>query len=298
MFEAIIALALIGLIFGLVLGLASKKLAVETDPTIDELILALPGANCGACGYPGCSGLAEAIANGQANIDACIPGGKEVADHIASIMGMDAGSGKEPLIARVRCQGTHEKSKYIYDYEGIASCDMAASYFQGSKDCIYGCFGLGTCAQSCPFDAITMGEDNLPDIHLDKCTGCGICVEACPQNIIILSRATQRVFVSCCNTDKGKDSRKVCTTSCIKCGICERGCPFEAIKIIPSGNGSIARIDETLCTNCGWCADNCPTGAIEIIEPLPVFFNMNNPTESLPASDTASMSCGSCTLCK
>lgn len=297
MLEAIIALAALGLIFGLVLGLASKKLKVEVDPTVEKLIEVLPGANCGACGYPGCSGLAEAIAAGKANIDSCIPGGKETADNVADIMGMSSGDCKEPLIARVQCQGTVDKSKYIYEYEGIPSCDLAANYFNGSKDCQFGCFGLGTCAASCPFDAITMGEDNLPKIDMEKCTGCGVCVEACPQNIIRLGRATQRVFVSCSNTDKGKDSRKVCTISCIKCRICEKGCPSDAIHVIQTGTGTIARIDEEKCTNCGWCADNCPTGAIQIIEPLEEFFNMVN--TRVPVKEEESKSgCAACGLCK
>lgn len=302
MLEAIIALAALGLVFGLVLGIANKKLHVETDPLVDNLVEALPGANCGACGYPGCAGLAEAIAAGEAEVDACIPGGEDVAEKIAQLMGVSAGQSKEPLIARVQCQGGKDQASDLYQYEGIESCDMAATYFQGSKDCLFGCFGLGTCAKACPFDAITMGEDNLPDIDLDKCTGCGVCVEACPQDIIRLSRATQRVFVSCCNTDKGKDSKAVCSISCIKCKICERGCPFEAIKVILVGEGTIARIDDELCTNCGWCADNCPTGAIEIIEPLASFFAGISAASAQDKADEETSEeasgCAACGLCK
>ena len=293
MLEAIIALAGLGLVFGLVLGVASNKLKVETDPTVEKVLLALPGANCGACGYPGCMGLAEAIASGDAPIDACIPGAKAVTDAVAEVMGVDAGECKEPLIARVQCQGNKDKSQYIYEYEGGPSCDMAATYF---NDCQFGCFGLGSCAISCPFDAITMGEDDLPDVDLSKCTGCGVCVEACPQSIIRLGRATQRVFVSCANTDKGKFSRKVCSISCIKCMKCEKGCPHDAIHVIKTGTGSIARIDEEKCTNCGWCAENCPTGAIEIIEPLNSFFDLADhkaPTKE----DVAATGCAACGLC-
>lgn len=297
MFEAIIALASLGLIFGLILGVASKKLKVEVDPTVEKLIEALPGANCGACGYAGCAGLAEAIAAGNAPLDACIPGSNDTADRVAAVMGTDAGECKEALIARVQCQGTVDKSQYIYEYEGIPSCDLAASYFNGSKDCQFGCFGLGTCAVSCPFDAITMGEDNLPDVDLEKCTGCGICVEACPQSIIVLGRATQRVFVSCSNTDKGKDSRKVCTVSCIKCKKCEKGCPSDAIHVIQKGNGTLAVIDEEKCTNCGWCAENCPTGTIEIIQPLDIFFDMS--ARKTPVKEEEpKIGCAACGLCK
>lgn len=261
MIEPIAALAGLGLLFGLVLGVAGKRLKVETSPVVEKIIEALPGTNCGACGYPGCAGLAEAIAAGTAQPAAC-SGGAQVESQICEILGVEPQEAREPLVARILCQGSTEKAASLYRYEGIPSCDLAATHFLGSKKCAHGCFGLGTCVQSCPFSALCMGGDGLPEVDLERCTGCGVCVSACPQDIIVLERITQAVFVGCSNTGPARDSRSVCSVSCIKCRICEKGCPFGAVRVQESGSGSIARIDTELCTNCGWCADHCPTKAI------------------------------------
>lgn len=293
MIESLLALAALGLVFGVVLGVANKKLHVETDPRVDRILEALPGSNCGACGYPGCAGCAEAISRGDAPVSACIPGGSDVADCIGDIMGVDAGN-VEAMIARIVCQGTTKTARGLYNYEGISSCVAVAGNFGGPKECRYGCFGLGTCAHVCPFDAITMTEDGYPDVSLEKCTGCGICVINCPQSIIRLSKAYQRVFVSCSNPDKPKDAKAVCDVACIKCKRCEKACPFDAIKVIPVGTGTLAQINDDLCTNCGCCAEVCPTNCIQIIEPLPSSFE---PPKVVVQEPEPASGCGGCAGC-
>lgn len=294
MLESIGSLAGLGLVFGVVLGIANKKLHVENDPKVDEILQALPGSNCGACGYPGCAGCAEAIADGKADVAACIPGGAAVSSMIASIMGVDDTGGSEPMIARIVCQGTDKTALRRYQYEGISNCKVAANIFGGTRKCSYGCFGLGTCAQVCPFDAITMTEDGYPDVDIAKCTGCGICVRNCPQSIIRLSKSYQRVFVSCSNPDKPKEAKSVCSVACIKCKRCEKACPFDCIKVQPWGTGTIARIDDEICTNCGACAEVCPTNCIQIIEPLDSAFNSPVVRVVEPDSGAGCASCNGC----
>ena len=87
----VVALGLIGGIFGIILQFASTVFYVEEDPRVTEVTDALPGANCGACGFPGCAGLANAIVEGSAPVTACPVGGQPTAEHVAQIMGVQAG---------------------------------------------------------------------------------------------------------------------------------------------------------------------------------------------------------------
>jgi len=87
---SIIVLSVLGMIFGIALSLASKVFHVEIDPKIEQIEEALPGVNCGACGYPGCSGYAKAIVMSGAEPTLCAPGGDVVAAEIAKIMGTKA----------------------------------------------------------------------------------------------------------------------------------------------------------------------------------------------------------------
>ena len=101
---AIIILGALGLLFGVLLAIAGKVFAVEVDPKEEAVLAACAGANCGACGYPGCSGYAAAVAKGEAPTNACVPGGAEAAAKIAEIMGVSGGAA-EDNVAFVRCSG-------------------------------------------------------------------------------------------------------------------------------------------------------------------------------------------------
>jgi len=251
-----LSLGMLGLVFAAILAYASKKFAVPQDERIEKISELLPQANCGACGYPGCSGYAEAIVNENAKINLCTPGGQEVINKIAEIMGVTAET-TTPFIARLLCGGG-TKAKNKFEYTGINDCEAAALVMNGPKECKYGCIGFGTCARVCPFDAIIMDENNLPRIIPEKCTGCGKCVEICPQNVLTLSPVDKYVFVQCSSEDKGAICRKYCEVSCIGCKKCEKVCPFDAIKV----ENNVAKIDFEKCRNCQLCVENCPTKCI------------------------------------
>lgn len=246
----------LGLLFGLGLSLASKAFSVERDPRIDEVRKVLPGANCGACGYPGCDGLASAIVAGEAPVDACNVGGAPVAEKIADIMGVNVTESVR-YVATVLCQGDCNKAKEKYVYDGIMDCRAQNMLAGGSKSCSYGCLGYGTCKDVCEFDAIQI-IDGIAVIDKDKCTACKRCISVCPKGIIELIPYEQEVIVKCKSEDFGKTVRNNCNIGCIGCGICAKNCPREAIKL----ENNLAKIDYEKCVNCGICVEKCPTKAI------------------------------------
>ena len=181
----ILVLGGIGLAGAVGLGIASRVFAVYVDPNITAIEDELPGANCGGCGFAGCSSAAEAIAKGKAPANVCIAGGDEVAVRIAAIMGVEVGA-SEKLVAEVGCRYGVEDADLRYKYAGIQDCRAEALLGGGTKECPIGCLGLGSCKKACPFHAITMSEDGLPVVNEDLCTGCGTCVRTCPKGIIQL----------------------------------------------------------------------------------------------------------------
>jgi len=257
MLEATLALGIAGLVFGGLLALAAQKFKVEVDPKVAEILSILPGANCGGCGFPGCSGLAGAIAEGKAPVSACVVGGNAVAEKIAGIMGK-AAEAVEPMVAVVYCQGGENIAERTAEYAGIEDC-RALNQIGGTKTCPFGCLGLGTCVRACPFDAMYMDENGLPVVVKEKCTGCGACVKACPRNIIRLAPKSKEVHILCRSYDKGPVVRKYCKVGCIACQICVRSCPVKAISM---DRGTLAKIDYSICDNCGICAAKCPVKTI------------------------------------
>ena len=125
---AVVVLAVLGAIFGLVLAIAAKVFAVEVDPREEAILGCLPGANCGGCGFPGCSGYAAAVVKGTAPVNACAAGGDAVAAQIGEIMGVAAGESVKK-IAQVHCTGCGQNYKK-YEYVGLHDC-VAASLLPG-----------------------------------------------------------------------------------------------------------------------------------------------------------------------
>ncbi|MGO1580061.1 MAG: RnfABCDGE type electron transport complex subunit B [Peptoniphilaceae bacterium] len=255
-FLPVIILGVIGVVFGILLSIASKVFAVEVDPKVVEIRNALPGANCGACGFPGCDGLAQAISDGKAPVTACSIGGSETAEDIANIMGVNAGN-IDRQVANVLCQGTCDKAKDKYTYEGLVDCRLISDYQKGSKACTYGCVGGGTCVSVCEFDAIHV-IDGIAKVDKEKCVACKKCITICPKNIIDLIPYKAKTVVECYSNDPGKVVRNNCSVGCISCGLCERNCPKDAIHV----ENNLAKIDYEKCINCGICVSKCPTGAI------------------------------------
>lgn len=251
----VIIVAVIGLIAGVGLSLASKFMAVPTDEKQEKVREVLPGANCGACGYSGCDGYAAAIANGEAEPNKCAPGGNAVAVALSEILGVSVST--EPQIAFIACKGNPELSKTKYAYDGMMSCTAAAMLSDGPLQCKYGCIGFGDCANVCPFGAITL-ENGRPVVCGDICVGCGKCVSACPKTLISLIPKSAKVKVACNNKQKGAPVVKMCGVSCIACKMCEKACESGAIKV----DDNIAVIDQNLCTACGKCKDACKRGVI------------------------------------
>lgn len=258
MTAAVLSLAVLGLVFGGLLAVASKAFAVEVDPKEQEVLEVLPGANCGACGYPGCAGFAAAVAKGNAPLMGCPVGGAETAAKIAEIVGAENVDSAERKVARVMCQGSSEVAQNRFEYSGLASCKAAHSVSGGHKACTYGCLGLGDCLEACPFGAITMSEGGLPVIDEEKCAGCAKCVAACPRGIIEMVPISKRVLIRCKSLEKGGTVRKACQVGCVACTLCAKNCPKEAIEI----RDNLARINYEGCVNCGLCVKKCPMNTI------------------------------------
>jgi H+/Na+-translocating ferredoxin:NAD+ oxidoreductase subunit B len=264
--SGLVFLAVLGVIFGIALAIVASKFVVKVDPKVEQVRETLPGANCGACGFAGCMGYAEAVVgNPDVAPNLCAPGKSPVADKIAQITGKAAAK-VEPKIARVFCQGGKSKSQRKFIYTGVMDCTAAVLAAGGDKSCEFGCLGYGTCMRACPFDAITMGADALPVIDREKCTACGKCVAACPKQVIELAQMSKAVVISCHSRDKGVDVKKKCQVGCIACGMCVRTCPADAIKV----DNNLARIDHAKCITCGLCIKKCPTNAIhDYLDPRP-----------------------------
>jgi Na+-translocating ferredoxin:NAD+ oxidoreductase RNF subunit RnfB len=256
-FTIIFAASLAGL-FGIGLAFAAQKFSVKVDPRVEQIKDVLAHAHCGACGYPGCGQYAEAVvADPNVSPSLCTPGGAKTAEAVARITGKVA-EAKDPVFARIMCQGGEKEAERRFSYEGIIDCRAAVLAGGGDKSCIYGCLGYGTCSRACPFGAISMSADRLPVVDMKKCTGCGKCVVACPKKVIELIPAAKAVVVTCHSRDKGAQTRKLCTIGCIACGKCEKVCPYDA----PHVENNLSRIDPAKCHVCGLCVKECPTSAI------------------------------------
>lgn len=291
MLVAIISLGAIGAVFGIILGFAGKKFAVAIDPRVEALLQIMPGANCGACGLPGCAAFAEAVVAGTVKPMACAPGGASLYEKIAAIMGTEVSAYEERKVAQLLCQGGYNHTRMLYRYEGIQDCRAALANFKGPKACGFGCVMQGSCARICPFGAIEMGADGLPVVDYYRCTACNKCVMECPQQIYKLVGVSHLATVRCVNTEKGKEAKANCSVACIKCKICEKNCPEDAVHVVTAGEGSVAVIDVEKCTNCGICAAKCPTKSIDMIPPLAE-------EVVLEIGTTPDAGCETCGVCK
>ena len=247
----IIVLGALGALFGLVLAVASKVFAVETDERLEPMIEALPGANCGGCGYSGCAAYAQAVLEGKAKIGLCASGGNDSAQAMAKIMGV-AAEKMERKVAVVMCRGIDAKQKGVYD--GIHDCIAASKVAgKGPLACEYGCLGFGTCLSACKFGALSLVNGHA-FIEADKCVGCMSCAEVCPRHVIQPVPYEADIVVACNSHAKGGTVSKACSIGCLGCSKCEKTCPNDAIHVVDN----LARIDYSKCVSCGLCAEVCP----------------------------------------
>lgn len=262
LFTAVLLLVAAGLVVGIVLTLASILMAVPSDPKEDQVREVLPGANCGACGYSGCSGYASALASGACSDCAlCAPGGKEVMDKIAGILGLHASASGHQMTAVVKCRGTCAKTENRAIYEGIESCQMASQVLGGPKQCAAGCLGFGDCVRACPYHAIRL-DDGVAVVDPRLCRACKICVAVCPKKLISLLPLDKKHAANLCsNREKGPIAKKQCAAACIGCSLCARKCPKKCIKV----ENFNALVDAETCVACGLCVKACPTQAMQML---------------------------------
>ena len=256
-------LVTMALIFTYVLGWANKAFYVEVDPKVNAINIALPGANCGGCGYVGCNEYAEAVAGDGAKVSLCTVGGDSCAKAIADIMGVEVGE-KLPFRPVVHCRAYYADRLGRSEYEGEKEC-RAANFVANVQGCIYGCLGFGDCSSACDYDAINI-LDGLAIVDYEKCVGCGACAKVCPRNIITMTPfKNDRIYaVTCSNKDAGKNVTKVCKVGCITCKACTRNCSFFTIKDNLSSFNYDGYDSENM-DDIIKAADKCPRNAIRLV---------------------------------
>ncbi len=213
-------LSVLGLLLGIGLSFAEKKLAVKKDERLEELEAIMPGANCGGCGFAGCNAYAEAVNSGRALPGLCQPGGEELSAAMSKIVGVKAEK-KERMVAFVFCSGNSEVSKKAFEYDGSGDCNALSLLFGGDNECKEGCLRLGSCMKVCPVEAIKRKSDGSIVVDKEKCIGCGSCTKVCPKGTISLVPYSAEYLVACSNHQSGAKAKRACSVSCIGCKICQ-----------------------------------------------------------------------------
>jgi Na+-translocating ferredoxin:NAD+ oxidoreductase RNF subunit RnfB len=253
---------ILAFILGLALGFFKQFFAVEQDPLIGQIREILPGANCGACGFPGCDGYAAAVASKQAGPSSCSVGGSEVAEKLAALVGGSADVSSSAAV--VACRGTRDKALLKGEYRGVQSCRAAKISAGGIKRCTWGCQGFGDCVKVCKFGALSIGEGGVPVVDYSRCIGCKACASECPQHIIrIIPKDLKGAVPLCSNLNVLKTMvARNCKAGCIKCELCVKNCPEQCIRM---ANG-IPVVDYAACTSCGTCVTKCPIKVMKLIQ--------------------------------
>ncbi|MCC6650555.1 MAG: Fe-S cluster domain-containing protein [Candidatus Eisenbacteria bacterium] len=250
----------LGLLFGVALGAAAERFKVQGNPLVDRVRDKLPSANCGACGFAGCTAYAEAVVErADVSPSLCIPGRESVARAVAELTGKDAGSVQDRVVV-MTCHGTSAYARDEAEYAGIPTCSAAALVFGGPRACKNGCLGLADCVRACPFDALFINTGGIAQVNTDKCTGCAVCVSVCPKDLFRLYPRARRIELSCKAVDKTTVVRSTCMVGCTTCRKCVSKCPAGAI----TWDGRTILIDHEACIAYGpscneACSDICPS---------------------------------------
>lgn len=255
---AVLALGL-GSVFALILLIASIKLRVVVDPKIEAVHKALPGVDCGACGFAGCGSYAKAVVANPELLGKCAPGGSDTSSAIAEILNLQMSGSGAPLRPIIHCRATKDDKTFFATYDGIPSCTTYDAV-PNVQACKFGCLGYGDCVRSCKFGAISI-LDGLSTVDYEKCTGCGACAKACPRGLIEMVPFTQDMMmtVACNSKENGKNTRAFCKVGCIGCGMCGKQSELFTIE------DNLARLDfenYELTEATQTAMDKCPTGNI------------------------------------
>lgn len=252
----------VGLFFAGLIAVTHRKFKVWEDPRIDEITGMLPGANCGACGLPGCRAFAEAVVGGAITPGSCTVSSPDAQAAIAGYLGVDVGRVAK-RVARLLCAGGHDVAAERAEYRGFDTCRAAAAVAGGGKACVWGCLGLGDCARACDFDAIWMNGVGLPVVVPGACTACGDCVRACPRDLFVVMPMDHRLIVQCKSLLEGEAAERLCGVACNACGKCAVDA---APGVIHMRNG-LAVVDyERIADATADAVRRCPTGAIVWVE--------------------------------
>lgn len=251
-------LAGLAIIFAITIAIFDKKFSVKVDERIEAVEALLSGANCGACGYAGCSAFAKALVEGKASLSSCNATSMASKDKIVAYLG--SGDTGEQTIVVVACNGGNSCLDK-YDYQGYGDCASVELLAGGRKACPVGCIGMSKCIIECPHHAIEL-EDGYAKVTQEKCVQCGVCIQQCPKKLIKRLPFKAKYYIACSSTDKGKDVRSVCKHGCIGCQICVKNCPSDAL----SFENNLPVFDYEKCTSCGICAAKCPSKCILKIE--------------------------------
>ncbi len=253
-------LAGVSVVLAGLISLAYLKLRVWEDPRIDAVAHMLPGANCGACGFPGCRGLAEQIVQRKAKPASCTVSTQDGRDDIAEYMGIDAGEAVK-RVARLMCAGGTDVARRRVEYHGLESCAAAVAVSGGGKACAWGCLGFADCAVACTFEAIRMSDTSLPLVDVDKCTACGDCVTACPQGLFTILPLSAHLLVQCRSLLEGDAATANCEVACNACGRCAADASPGLIKMQLGGRLPVIDYSKVAQENVK-ATKRCPTGAI------------------------------------
>ncbi|MCA8959653.1 MAG: RnfABCDGE type electron transport complex subunit B [Planctomycetes bacterium] len=252
----------VGLVFGSLIAIAHRAFWVWVDPRITAVTEMLPGTNCGACGFPGCSGFAQGLIGEKATPAGCTVMSPDQAVEVAHYLGVDVGSANR-RVARLLCAGDRSVAVQRAEYRGLSTCVAAAPVATGGKACTWGCLGMGDCEAVCDFDAIIMSDARLPLVDPERCTACGDCVEVCPKDLFVLMPVTQKLIVQCRSLLEGDEAESICQVACTGCGKCALDAAPQLIEIV---NG-LAVVDYTHNERAAAEATaRCPTGAIAWVE--------------------------------
>ncbi len=254
---ATLIVSIIGLLIGIVLGIANDKFKINVDEKELQIRELLPGNNCGGCGFASCDAVAKEIANENAPITVCPVGGKALIENLAVLLGQEVGE-VERKVAFVSCGGDCEVAKRKYTYHGDMDCKFAKTAPGNSaKVCEVGCLGFGSCKKACEYDAIRI-ERGIAIVDPTLCVACGVCIRTCPNELISFVSENTPVIARCSSHDKGKTVKEACQVGCIACSLCVRACENGAIVM----KDNLPSFDYTKCTDCGACVAKCPTKCI------------------------------------